>query len=45
MGWKLLLAFVVVCVIGAGALAFYGASRGPAQHPIEQVLPDSQFPK
>jgi hypothetical protein len=44
-GWKLLVAFVLVCVLGAGALAFYGASVGPAPHTIEQVLPDSRFPK
>jgi hypothetical protein len=45
MGWKLLLAFVLVLVVGAGALAFYGASVGPAKHPIEQVIPDARFPK
>jgi hypothetical protein len=45
MGWKLLVAFVLVLALGAGALAFYGASVGPAKHPIEQVLPDNQFPK
>jgi hypothetical protein len=45
MGWKLLIAFVLVLGVGAGALAYYGASVGPSQHPIEQVLPDSKFPK
>jgi hypothetical protein len=45
MGWKLLIAFVLVLVVGAGALAFYGASVGPAKHPIEQVIPDTRFPK
>jgi len=45
MAWKLLLAFVVVSIVGAGALAFYGASVGPEQHSIEQVLPDDRFPK
>jgi hypothetical protein len=43
--WKLLVAFVLVCVLGAGALAFYGARVGPAPHTIEEVLPDSKFPK
>jgi hypothetical protein len=45
MGWKLLVGFVVVCAIGAGALAFYGGSVGPQKHPIEQVIPDNQIPK
>jgi hypothetical protein len=45
MGWKLLIAFVVVLVLGAGALAFYGANVGPTKHNIEQVLPDNKFPK
>ena len=45
MGWKLLAAFVLVCVVGAGALAFYGANVGPATHTVEQVLPDNKFPK
>ena len=45
MGWKLLLAFVVVLAVGAGALAYYGASTGPEQRSIEQVLPDDRFPK
>ena len=44
MGWKLLIGFVLVLVVGAGALAFYGATVGPAKHPIEQVIPDSRFP-
>ena len=45
MGWKLLVAFMVFMVVGAGALAFYGASVGPTKHNVEQVLPDSKFPK
>jgi len=45
MGWKLLVAFVLVLALGAGALAYYGASVGPQQHSIEQVLPDNRFPK
>jgi hypothetical protein len=45
MGWKLLVGFVVVMVLGAGALAFYGAKSGPPNHAVEQVLPDTQFPK
>jgi hypothetical protein len=45
MGWKLLVAFVVVLVLGASALAYYGASVGPTKHNIEEVLPDNKFPK
>ena len=45
MGWKLLVGFVVICVVGAGALAYYGSNVGPERRPIEQVIPDSQLPK
>jgi hypothetical protein len=45
MGWKLLVGFIVVLVVGAGALAYYGGTAGPAKHSIEEVLPDNRFPK
>jgi len=45
MGWKVLVGFVVVLVLGAGALAIYGSRLEPAQRNIEQTLPDSRFPK
>jgi hypothetical protein len=45
MGWKLLGAFVVLMVLGAGALAFYGANVSPTKHNVEEVLPDNKFPK
>ncbi len=45
MGWKLLVAFMVLMVVGAGALAFYGANVGPTKHNVEQVLPDNKFSK
>jgi len=32
-------------VVGARALAFYGPSVGPSKHPIEQIIPDTRFPK
>jgi hypothetical protein len=41
----MLLGFVVVLVVGAGALAFYGSSVQPEQHSVEQVLPDDRFPR
>ena len=44
MGWKLLVAFVVVLVLGAGALAIYGANVGPTKHNVEGS-PDNKFPK
>jgi hypothetical protein len=45
MGWKLLVGFVVVLILGAGALAYYGANVGPPKHTVEKVLPDNKFPK
>jgi hypothetical protein len=45
MAWKLLVGFVVVCVLGAGALAFYGSGVEPPQKSYEQVLPDKNFPR
>lgn len=45
MGWKLLVAFVVVLVLGASALAFYGSRVGPTTRNVEEVLPDNNFPK
>jgi hypothetical protein len=45
MGWKLLVAFVLLLILGAGALAFYGARVAPPSRSYEQVLPDSRFPK
>jgi hypothetical protein len=45
MGWKLLAGFVIVLVLLAGALAFYGVTASPPTHSVEQVLPDSKFPK
>jgi hypothetical protein len=45
MGWKLLLVFVLLLVLGAGALAFYGARLEPPQRTIEETLPDNRFPK
>lgn len=45
MGWKLLLVFVVLLVVGAGALAFYGSRLEPSQRTIEETLPDNRFPK
>lgn len=43
--WKLLLGFLVVVVLVAGGLAWYGSAAGPQTHPIEEVIPDSKLPK
>ena len=45
MVWKVMLGFVVFLVVVASGLAMYGARQQPAQQNIEQVLPDSRFPK
>ena len=45
MGWKLLIAFVLFLMVGAGSLAIYGARVAPPSHSYDQVVPDSRFPK
>ena len=45
MGWKLVLGFVILLAMGAGALAIYGSRVEPPQKSIEQTLPDSRFPR
>ena len=45
MGWKLLVGFVILLAMGAGALAIYGSRVEPPQKSIEQTLPDSRFPR
>jgi hypothetical protein len=45
MGWKLLVGFVLLLALGAGALAVYGSRVEPPQKSIEQTLPDNRFPR
>jgi len=45
MGWKLFVGFMLLLVLGAGALAVYGSRLEPSQRSIEETLPDSRFPK
>ncbi len=45
MGWKLLVGFVAVLVLGAGGLAIYGSTVHPVQRTVEQVVPDDRFPR
>lgn len=44
MGWKLLIAFVLIVLVGAGGLATYGARVSPPQQTFQQVLPNDRFP-
>ena len=44
MGWKLVIALVLVLILGAAGLAFYGGQLQPLQQAREQVLPDDRFP-
>jgi hypothetical protein len=45
MGWKLLIGFVVIVILVAGGLAWYGSVAGPRTHTVEQAIPDSKLPK
>lgn len=45
MSWKLLVGFVLLLVLGVGALAVYGSRLEPSQRSIEETVPDSRFPK
>jgi uncharacterized membrane protein len=45
MVWKFALGFVVFLVLGASALAIYGARLEPPTRGVEQVLPDNRFPR
>jgi hypothetical protein len=45
MGWKLLVGFVLLLILGAGALSIYGGRLEPTQRTIEETLPDTRFPK
>jgi hypothetical protein len=41
--WLVILAGVVV-VVGGTTLAIYGSKVRPAQHNVEQVVPNDRFP-
>jgi hypothetical protein len=45
MFWKIMLGFVVFLAVSAVGLAWYGSRSQPAQTTVEQVLPDTRFPK
>jgi hypothetical protein len=46
MGWgvRFLIGIVVLLVAGGIGLTIYGGHVAPAQHPIEQVVPNDRLP-
>ncbi len=42
---RLVGAAVVLLVLGAGALAYYGSTVTPQVRKVEKVLPDDRFPR
>ncbi len=46
MGWGLRIAIGVVALVlvGAVGLTIYGGRVQPAQHPVEQVVPNDRLP-
>ena len=42
---RLFVAAVILLVLIAGGLAYYGATLTPRQHTVEKVLPDDRFPR
>jgi hypothetical protein len=45
LGAWLGIAAVALVILGAVGLTVYGGSVKPAQHPIEQVVPDDHLPR
>jgi hypothetical protein len=39
------IAAIIVLVVGAGGLAYYGSTLTPQRHKVEKVLPDDRFPR
>ena len=46
MGWtaRITLGFLVLLIVGAGALAIYASSLKPPHRTYEQVIPNDRFP-
>jgi len=46
MGWtaRMTLGFLVLLIVGAGALAIYASSLKPPHRTYEQVIPNDRFP-
>ncbi len=42
---RLLGAALVLLLLGAGALAYYGSTVTPQPRKVEKVLPDDRFPR
>jgi hypothetical protein len=41
---RIVLTFLVLLIVGAGALAFYASSLKPPHRTYEQVIPNDRFP-
>ncbi len=42
---RLFVAAIIMLVLVAGALAYYGSTLTPQRHKVEKVLPDARFPR
>lgn len=42
---RLFVAALIILIIGAGGLAYYGSTMKPERHKVEKVLPDARFPR
>jgi hypothetical protein len=42
---RMFLAALILLVIGAGGLAYYGSTLQPPRHKVEKVLSDDRFPR
>ena len=42
---RLFVAAIIMLVLAAGGLAYYGSTLTPQRHKVEKVLPDARFPR
>ncbi len=42
---RLFVAAIIMLVLVAGGLAYYGSTLTPQRHKVEKVLPDARFPR
>lgn len=42
---RLFVAAIIMLVLVAGGLAYYGSTLTPQRHKVEKVLPDALFPR
>ncbi len=43
MAWKLLIGVMVILILAAAGLTFYGSQVTPTQTPVEQVVPNERL--